>query len=348
VTASATVQAEVEHLGTALAQSVLIEDARHQPLWWSVQGTVDGTRLRTILRRECGPAAIAVVAKLGLAKATGPVRTPAAPEAEMLERWCVPLRAGHDLLGYMWVLDADDEVGEDRLPELLACAEIAQAFLAHNRPTPEGHQRARLDLLDRLAAGPDAEAVRELVALERMRADVTVAVDCPATVDEWTVGRSSGVPVSVRLDPPSGSPATSGPALPLADLHVAVHRARVTQRALSAGAVLADPSWESLGVWRLIAAASDDLAVADVHPGADALARLSRPDLMDTARRVLELGGDVAAAAADLHIHRTTLYYRIERIESLTGVNLKTGPRRTDLQMALRLAAYRSVGQRAD
>ncbi|MCU1655428.1 MAG: hypothetical protein JWO57_84, partial [Pseudonocardiales bacterium] len=51
--------------------------------------------------------------------------------------------------------------------------------------------------------------------------------------------------------------------------------------------------------------------------------------------------GDIAATAAELHIHRTTLYYRLERIEALTGVNLKTSRQRDDLHMALRLAAYR-------
>jgi DNA-binding PucR family transcriptional regulator len=63
-----------------------------------------------------------------------------------------------------------------------------------------------------------------------------------------------------------------------------------------------------------------------------------------TARTVLDRGGDIAAAAAALHIHRTTLYYRIDRIEALTGVNLRAGPGRDDLHLALRLAAYREAG----
>jgi DNA-binding PucR family transcriptional regulator len=62
---------------------------------------------------------------------------------------------------------------------------------------------------------------------------------------------------------------------------------------------------------------------------------------MITARTVLDHGGDIARAAAQLHIHRTTLYYRLDRIEALTGVNLRTGPQRDALAMALRLAAFR-------
>jgi sugar diacid utilization regulator len=114
-------------------------------------------------------------------------------------------------------------------------------------------------------------------------------------------------------------------------------------RALRAGAVLKQPTWDSLGAWHLIVAAPDDLTVADVHPGAEALATEHRSDLVVTARTLLDHGGDVARIARHLHIHRTTLYYRIERIEALTGVNLKSGADRDDLHMALRLAAYRDA-----
>ena len=70
------VQSAVDELGASLAHPVLVEDARHRPIWWSAQGQVDGTRMRTILQHEVEPAARAVVARLGLARARGPVRTP--------------------------------------------------------------------------------------------------------------------------------------------------------------------------------------------------------------------------------------------------------------------------------
>ena len=64
---------------------------------------------------------------------------------------------------------------------------------------------------------------------------------------------------------------------------------------------------------------------------------------LEVVRCVLN-GLDTRSAAASLHIHRTTLYYRIDRIEALTGVNLRAGPGRDDLHLALRLAAYREAG----
>jgi PucR C-terminal helix-turn-helix domain len=337
VTAVRDVQSAVDELGASLAHPVLVEDARHRPIWWSAQGEVDGTRMRTILQHEVDPAAAAVVARLGLARAPGPVRTPAVPEAEMLARWCVPLRSGRELLGYLWVLNGDEAVTEAQLPQIVACADLAATFLAQSPMTGEGRERRRAALLARLAAGPDGAAARDLIALEELDPASTVVVNAPRAANGWPLRGE----MSAHVNPSPRATATSGPPVPLAELRRAVRRATLTRQALRAGAVLTRPAWDALGSWHLIAAAPPDLAVADIHPGAEVLAGQGRPDLMITARTVLDHGGDIARAAAQLHIHRTTLYYRIERIEALTGVNLKTGPQRDDLHMALRLAAFR-------
>jgi hypothetical protein len=337
VTAVRDVQSAVDELGASLAHPVLVEDARHRPIWWSAQGEVDGTRMRTILQHEVDPAARAVVARLGLARAPGPVRTPAVPEADMLPRWCVPLRSGRELLGYLWVLNGDEAVTEAQLPQIVACAELAAVFLAQSPMTSEGRERRRAALLARLAAGPDGAAARDLIALEELDPASTVVVNAPRAANGWPLRGE----MSAHLNPSGRATATSGPPLPVAELHRAVRRATLTRQALRAGAALARPAWDALGSWHLIAAAPPDLAVADIHPGAEVLARRARPDLMITARTVLDHGGDIARAAAELHIHRTTLYYRLDRIEALTGVNLKTSPQRDALHMALRLAAFR-------
>jgi hypothetical protein len=333
------VQTAVDRLADELGQPVLVEDPRHQPLWWSAQGSADPTRIRTILQRDITPAAAALVARLRLAEADGPVRTPADPQAEMLPRWCVPLRVGRDLVGYLWVLDADGKVTEDDLPRLQATADIAAVTLARTRPSRQAVDRHRSSLLARLAAGPDADAARDLIATEDLDPAATVAVNAPLATGGWVIRNG----MSVHVDPGAGGVATSGPPLPLLSLSVAVSRAAGTLRALRAGARLATPTWTALGSWQLIVAAPPDVTPADIHPGAEILAGQRRADLLVTARALLENGGDVPSTATELHVHRTTLYYRLERIESLIGVNLKAGGARDDLLMALRLAAFRAA-----
>jgi hypothetical protein len=337
--ASATqVQVAVDRLGASLGLPVLVEDPQHRPLWWSAQGTVDGTRMRTILQRKVDPAATAVVARLGLAKATGPVRVPASPEADMLPRWCIPLRSGRDLLGYLWVLDPDESMTATQLAEAVTCAELATRAIAQDRLAGGGRDKRRAVLLRELAAAEDLDAAHELVHLEELDPGVTVSVNAPRRPGGWALPDG----MSVHTTHARSAPATSGPPVPLVRLHIAVERAQQVARAMRAGARLADPTWDSLGAWHLIASAPAELAVADIHPGADALVALERDDLLVTARSVLEVGGDVAQVAEALHLHRTTLYYRLERIEALTGVNLKAGPGRDALLFALRLAAYRA------
>jgi hypothetical protein len=338
--ASATqVQAAVDRLGASLGHPVLVEDPQHRPLWWSAQGTVDGTRMRTILQRDVDPAATAVVARLGLAKATGPVRVPASPEAEMLARWCIPLRSARDLLGYLWVLDPDEAVTANQLADAVTCAELASDVIASDRLAGGGRDKRRAVLLRELAVAEAPDAARELIHLEELDPGVRVEVNAPRRAGGWDLPDG----MSVHTAQIGSSGATSGPPLPLVRLHVAVERARQVQRALRSGAMLANPTWDSLGAWHLIVTAPADLAVADIHSGADTLSALDRDDLLVTARSVLEAGGDVAQVAEELHLHRTTLYYRLERIEAITGVNLKAGPDRDSLLFALRLAAYRAT-----
>jgi hypothetical protein len=336
------VQEQVEDLAAVSGCPVLVEDPQHHPLWWSTQGEIDGVRMRSILRREPPPGAAALVSRLGLPNVQGPVRTPALPELDMAERWCVPLRDGRDLLGYLWLLDPEGRVRERDLEPVLACAKVVTEAMTRARPTEEGRRQRRDHLLARLAAGPDAVAARELIELEGLLPEARVAVSIPAVPGGWLLPGGA----SVHADPPAATAHTSGTPVPLGELAVALRRARTTDRAIRAGAVLAAPIWDALGAWHLIVAAPPEITPGQVHRGAEVLAAQKRPGLIDTARRVLDNGGDVTVSAEQLHIHRTTLYYRLERIEALTGVNLRLAAGRDALHMALHLAAYRATQER--
>jgi hypothetical protein len=336
---SADVQAAVDRLASAVGQSVLVEDVRQRPVWWSTTGAVDGTRRRTILDRRVDPQAAVVVKKFRLAKAEAPVRTPAIPEAEMWARWCMPVRQEGHLLGYLWVLDPDGTVDESDLAALVDCAELAAEVMAKTGKSAEQIRRRRDEFVDRLLRGPDQAAARGLARLEHVPHDVRVQVEAPARAGGWPLPDGMSAHVVGRR----ARAATSGTPVSLVDLGEAVRRAAATRRAVAAGAQLDPATWDGLGAWRLVVEAPESLSVGEVHPGADVLAGQPRRGLMTTARVVLDHGGDVAAAAQSLHVHRTTLYYRVDRILELTGVDLRDGSRRTDLQLALWLAAYRQA-----
>jgi hypothetical protein len=200
------------------------------------------------------------------------------------------------------------------------------------------HVRQQRDaLLDRLLRKRDELAARDLARLEHLPHDARVQVEASARAGGWPLPGAMSAHIVGRRT----RAATSGAPLPLVDLGEAVRRAAATRRALAAGARLNATTWDGLAAWRLVVDAPESLSAAEVHPGAEVLAGQPRTDLMTTARVVLDLGGDIAAAAAALHLHRTTLYYRLDRIRELTGVDLRDGSGRTDLQLALWLAAYR-------
>jgi hypothetical protein len=176
----------------------------------------------------------------------------------------------------------------------------------------------------------------ELITVERLRVKARVQVDSGGRRGGWPL--PGGLRAHIAGDRPRA--ATSGAPLPLVELAEAVRRAQATLAAVRAGAQLDPVSWDALGAWRLVVDAPADVTVTQLHPAAKTLAALPRDDLLTTARTVLDVG-DVTAAAERLHLHRTTLYYRLDRIAELTGVDVRDGRTRTDLQLALWLDAYR-------
>jgi DNA-binding PucR family transcriptional regulator len=58
---------------------------------------------------------------------------------------------------------------------------------------------------------------------------------------------------------------------------------------------------------------------------------------LETLRTYLDHAGSVPATAEALHLHRTSLYYRLERIEQLTGLSLADGRQRLSLHLGLQV-----------
>ncbi len=98
--------------------------------------------------------------------------------------------------------------------------------------------------------------------------------------------------------------------------------------------------WDQLGIYRLLSRFPiEDLSLETLHPGLQPLLQYEDGGtLVETLECYLDCGCDARKASAQLFIHRGTLYYRLRRIEALTGADLTSGEDRLALHLSLRLA----------
>lgn len=95
--------------------------------------------------------------------------------------------------------------------------------------------------------------------------------------------------------------------------------------------------WSELGPYRLLTA----LPARAPDPAVAALLRPEHRELARTAETFLDNAGQAARTAQTLGIHRQTLYYRLSRVERLTGLDLGSGADRLLLHMELKTARLR-------
>ncbi|MET8612233.1 PucR family transcriptional regulator [Streptomyces misionensis] len=165
-----------------------------------------------------------------------------------------------------------------------------------------------------------------------------------------TAGRGAGAAVAAAVAAgiagAGGFAAAAGPAGPaagvgdprtgLAELGTVWQEARAAARA-----ALAEPrlgpvaEWRGIGPYRLLTA----LPPESVHdPVAGALLSAAHRELARTAEVYLDCAGQAGRTASELGVHRQTLYYRLNRVEQLTGLDLDDGEDRLLLHMALKRA----------
>ncbi len=136
-----------------------------------------------------------------------------------------------------------------------------------------------------------------------------------------------------------GPPVAAGIAAPragLADLGAAWEEASASARAALAEPRLGPVArWASIGPFRLLTALPPGAAR---DPAVSPLLSPAHAELARTAEVYLDRAGQAGRTAAELGIHRQTLYYRLSRIEQLTGLDLDDGEDRLLLHMALKAA----------
>ncbi|MEU6485585.1 helix-turn-helix domain-containing protein [Streptomyces sp. NPDC046887] len=402
----------VDEISALLGAPATLEDRDFRLIAFGAHDSEDDTamdpvRTRSILTRKSTPAVRAWFEQYGIARATGPVRIPAAPEAGVFrDRLCLPVRHRSVVLGYVWLLDADPGPPADRLASAMEVAARIGGLIADEERAGADLSRELRAVLTagrgwqydgavdalRGALGPDAEGAHALVCLAPWpAADAPSARLAPGTAALCTLPRpwlpdggatvlaalirlrtadstapaltaverlraaatpqpaasaAPGSPTSGRTVPASGSRSIS-PA-PGVAAGVSVPRRGPAEldgawreAAAAARAVLAEPrlgptaEWAALGPYRLLTAlpphSADDPAVRE-------LLAPSHTELARTAEVFLDHAGQAGRTAAALGIHRQTLYYRLSRVEQLTGLDLDDGEHRLLLHMTLKAA----------
>jgi len=370
-------QTLVEALSLAVERAVLLDDAALVPIAYSPQGAeIDEVRERSILRRGVSRQVRDSLLSQGIAGARGPVRTVAVPELSMSGRLCVPVRAHGVTLGFLWLVDPDDTVGTDDIERVTRAAANAGELLA-GRPDVSLTEESRLLAQLGSPVASDRQLAREQAVGGGMIADrplVAVRVAALAQVVRFgdfarrivhrvsaghvLAGRHpGGLVILLDLDEPALSvlkpedvarwihgaadrPLAVGQSGVVAGLDFVPDAMRQAEVALSIARQRDEGSefaaWQSIGVERVVGQLPSS-AYLDVPVE---LRRLidEEPALAVTLAAYLDAAGDVKRAAAALSLHRSGLYYRLQRIEELTGLDLGEGDDRLLAQLALRLS----------
>lgn len=98
--------------------------------------------------------------------------------------------------------------------------------------------------------------------------------------------------------------------------------------------------WSQLGIYQVLAQLpAEQMGGTAVHPGLERLlANKANLPLLETLETYLDLAGNAHATSERLRLHRTSLYYRLHRVEQLAATNLKDGNERLCLHLGLKLA----------
>jgi len=335
---------------------------------------MDPVRTRSILTRRSTPAVRAWFEGFGITRATGPVRIPAAPEAGVFrDRVCLPVRHRGVVLGYVWLLDADPGPTDGQLAAAMDVAARIGALLADEERAGtdlsrefgavlvavSGWQRDMAVSALREALGADADGLHVLVCVTPWEGEAPSARTVPSAAALATVAgpgaRTLAALVRLRspeaLDPATtaaerlrsvaGPTATAGLAAArrgLAELADAWQEALSAARAASAESRFGPVTdWSAIGPYRLLAALPRTQGTAPDQAVRTLLAP-AHAELARTAEVFLDRAGQASRTASELGIHRQTLYYRLARVQQLTGLDLNDGEDRLLLHMALKAA----------
>ncbi len=353
----ADLQELVDDLAAEIGRPISVEDRRWRLLAHSAHtGATDSVRSTTILTRSAPPAVAAWLESLGVLSARALVDVPPNDALDMAARVVMPVRHEDVLLGFVWVVVGDRPLADGERAALERVASAAQELLWERRTQLDAQQHLVRTLLlddDEVAVG---HAALELHTLDAPHVAVAVAEGGEDVVPRhlaaaWAT-EAPGILVVAATTPRaladalSGAPRVAAAAAPnLRDARDGLRHARLARLAqLAEPALGAAVTFEQLGAWAQVTDLWDRAGRPPAPAQVLALAEHRHGDeLIEAVEAVLEAGGDVAAAADALHVHRATLYRRLQRAQEASGLDLTRGDDRLLAQLGLRIWRLRQL-----
>jgi PucR-like helix-turn-helix protein len=141
---------------------------------------------------------------------------------------------------------------------------------------------------------------------------------------------------------------TAGAAVALEAVHAELDNARYAAEVAAAVPAFGRAAdWHELGSYAVFQHLPRDQAAPErICRGITALLTEGTGMYEATIRTYLDCGANAQQAAARLHIHRTTLYWRLGRVADLLAVDLSRGDDRLRLHLALKLAELTQPGRK--
>jgi hypothetical protein len=347
-----------------LAASVVLVDKAFSLVAYSAQAPgVDKARVQSILMRSCSPGAREWYEQFGIANSTTPVRTPEYSEIGAAPRICLPARYAGTTYGYLFVLpDENGAVSDADLTAVMPLAEQAGQILAHSSHDNYRLAAAVADLLEgeRQASARALDRIENSGLFPNGTSVAVLAIDglIPRPGSRTLLAPIGSltavmVPIADGVDDPARAIADNarlagslvGMGETYRDIRAAARswqQAKIAVRVAHYGKSIGPVAdWTALGIYRLAACSpSSGIADAVLTPSVRALLDHRNTDLLVTAQTYLNHAGDTAAAAAELGIHRQTLYYRIAKIEEIAGLDLSIGMQRLELHVGITLGHF--------
>lgn len=105
--------------------------------------------------------------------------------------------------------------------------------------------------------------------------------------------------------------------------------------------------WSDLGADRILFQLPfDTMEASDLPEGVRRLLEHQNPRLRETVSAYVAAGGNAVETSRRLHLHRSTLYYRLDQAAEVTGLDLNDGRVRHEVHLALRVAALLGLPDR--